>query len=845
MNIGEDDEMWTARLDAETAGGADACRRGLSPRERDLLAKEAALEAKIAERLAAGGECPDEVWERTRLIAREPDHAAAAPAGRERGEPNRLADETSPYLLQHAHNPVDWYPWGDDAFARARRENKPVFLSIGYSSCHWCHVMAHESFEDAEVARSLNERFVSVKVDREERPDVDAIYMVAVQLTTGRGGWPLSAFLTPEGRPFFAGTYFPREDLGGRTGFKSLLRAIDETFRTRRAAVEESAKRLSEAIADHLSQADDAPAAPLDRAPVENAVSRITEAFDSRRGGFGSAPKFPPHGELRLLLSEYRRAGDEEILRMVTGTLDAMARGGVRDHVGGGFHRYATDAAWLVPHFEKMLYDNAQLLRAYAEAFAITGDDVYAEVAKETAAWVLREMVDEAGGFHSALDADSEGEEGAFYVWTADEIARALGSDAQLFARAYGVEAGGNYEDEATGRPTGANILHAASSPAQLAAAAGADEASVRDRLREARERLLAARARRTRPGLDDKVLAGWNGLMIGALAYAGRHLDEDNYLDAARAAARFVLARMRRDGRLLRTYRDGEARRGAYLDDYAMLADGLLELHRATGEASWLSEARDLADVMLARYADDEGGGLFFTADDHERLLARSKEAYDHAVPSGNGVAARVLIELFRLTGDGAYARAARRTLEAYLGEMRRVPRAMTSMLAALASYVDYRGDARAESGVVVAEAYASALRAAPGGSIQAALRITVRPGWHINASAPTEGHLAPTRVSLERGGGASLSSVSYPEPVEAPLTGTTWMAVELDLAGDATGADPQATLRVSAQPCNDRECLAPVELELPLHLGLGDPGDAGKRHAWAFALAAGRGGE
>jgi len=560
--------------------------------------------------------------------------------------PNRLIGETSPYLLQHAHNPVDWYPWGEEALRRAREEDKPIFLSIGYAACHWCHVMERESFEDPAVAQLMNEHFVNVKVDREERPDLDDIYMKAVVALTGHGGWPMSVFLTPEGVPFYGGTYFPPEPRHGLPSFRQVLEAIAAAWRHRRDEVLRGGQALLEVLrrGDAPAQAD----STLRPATLDAAFAQLERQFDLAHGGWGGAPKFPQPMALEFLLRTYVRTGEESARRMAERTLEKMARGGIYDHLGGGFHRYAVDALWRVPHFEKMLYDNAQLARVYVQAWQVTRRPLYRTVAEETADYLLREMQDPAGGFYSSLDADAEGEEGKFYVWTPQEVRAALGDDAPLFEDAYGVTAEGNFE--------GRCVLYRAREPDVLAERWGADADALEARLAAARRRLVAVRAGRVRPGCDDKVLAAWNGLAIGALADAARVLGRDDYREAAARAAAFVLEAMRTpQGRLRRSWRRGVARGEAFLEDYANLIDGLLALYEATFESRWFVEARRLADVMIAHYRDP-AGGFFDVADDHEALVVRPRSLQDTATPSGGAAAAGALLRLAALTGEGRY---------------------------------------------------------------------------------------------------------------------------------------------------------------------------------------------
>ena len=592
--------------------------------------------------------------------------------------PNRLAHQTSPYLLQHAGNPVDWYPWGKEALERARVEDRPIFLSIGYSACHWCHVMEHESFEDAQIARLMNEHFVCIKVDREERPDLDQIYMNAVQIMTGRGGWPMSVFLTTDLKPFYGGTYWPPTARGGMPGFDQVLAAVADAWQNRRAQAIDQAESLTE----HLKSAAQPPAesGPLSALAVEQAIASLTRSFDSTHGGFGGAPKFPHPMDLRLLARAWHRNRNESLLHVMTFTLDKMAAGGIYDQLGGGFHRYSVDERWLVPHFEKMLYDNALLIPCYLDAFLITGNADYARVARETCDYVLREMTDPAGGFYSTQDADSEGEEGKFFVWTPAEIAEVLGADAaKTFCRVYDVTPEGNFEH-------GHSILNRPKTLEQCAQILGRDAKDLARELAESRAKLLAVREKRVHPGLDDKVLVAWNGLMIDALAQAAGVLDEPRYREVATRAADFILSTMRRpDGRLLHTWRGGQAKLDAYLDDYASLANSLVSLYEATGNERWIDEAVRLVDVMLDKFADPAGGGFFYTASDHEKLLTRIKELTDSSVPSGNALAATALLRLGQLSGRKDYLDAATKTLVAATPIMQRAPMAGGQMLLAL----------------------------------------------------------------------------------------------------------------------------------------------------------------
>jgi uncharacterized protein YyaL (SSP411 family) len=547
--------------------------------------------------------------------------------------PNRLAQETSPYLLQHRDNPVDWYPWGTEALERAREEDRPILLSVGYSACHWCHVMERESFEDPETAAYMNEHFVPVKVDREERPDVDAIYMEAVQSITGHGGWPMTVFLDPDGVPFYGGTYFPPDESRGMPSFRMVMEAVVHAFETQREEIREKAP-IARARLGAIGKVE--PSELPGSTELEEAVQRLLAVADHRNGGFGSAPKFPPASSLELLLER----GETQHVEL---TLDRMLAGGIYDQLGGGFARYSVDAVWLVPHFEKMLYDNTLLARTYLHGWQTRGHERYRRGCEETLDWMLREMRGPEGGFYSALDADSEGEEGRFYVWTPAQIREVLGDAADPVIAYYGVSEGGNFE--------GVNVLHIA---------AGAD-APLPPGLAEARQALFDARAQRVHPGLDDKRLTSWNALAISALADAGAVLGREDYLDAARACAEFVLDSLRdSDGRLLRTYKDGRAHLDAYLEDHAFLLEALLTLYESSFEPRWFTEAQSLAEETIERFGDLERGGFYSTASDHEELIARRKEVGDHPIPSGNSSAAMGLLRLAALTGERRYEAAA-----------------------------------------------------------------------------------------------------------------------------------------------------------------------------------------
>ena len=628
------------------------------------------------------------------LLAAEPPAAKAN--GKERPT-NRLAKETSPYLLLHAHNPVEWFPWGEEALAKAKAEKKLIFLSIGYSSCYWCHVMERESFMDQEIADYLNEHYVCIKVDREERPDVDEIYMAALQLLGRRGGWPLSMFLTPEAKPFFGGTYFPPrdkelppaegEDNAGEkrvvTGFLTLIKLVQNRWEESPEELTRVGGEVAAALKRTLSRRALAAAEPLDVKLGDTVLAELAAQYDAKYGGFSFSetepqrPKFPEPPNLQFLVDRVRRFDDEKARTMLVGTLEHMAAGGIRDHLGGGFHRYSTDRFWRIPHFEKMLYDNAQLASVYAEAYQITRRDDFREVVEELIAFVERELNNPAGGFYAALDAETDAREGAYYVWTRDQLEASLDADEfALLADVYGVAAGPNFEQHSVlllPRPLADAAKKNKLSPAELAA-----------RLAPIRQKLLAVREKRQRPLTDTKVLASWNGLMIRGLADSGRLLEKQEYIDRAVRAAEFALEKLRTpDGRLRHAYTAGEAKLNAYLDDYAFLVDGLIALHQATGDARWLEAAGKLTETEIELFWDDAEGGFYFTSSDHEELLARSKDPVDSVMPSGNAVAADNLVYLARALDKPAYLDRARRTVAAFAGFLAQNPAAMPRMAA------------------------------------------------------------------------------------------------------------------------------------------------------------------
>ncbi|HKZ77177.1 MAG TPA: thioredoxin domain-containing protein [Pyrinomonadaceae bacterium] len=593
---------------------------------------------------------------------------------------NRLVNETSPYLLQHAHNPVDWYPWGEEALERARRDQKPILLSIGYSACHWCHVMAHESFENPEIAKLMNENFINIKVDREERPDLDQIYMNAVQMLTHHGGWPMTVFLTPEGAPFYGGTYFPPEDRYNMPGFPRVLSSVAQAYSERSQDVAETAASIVSEL-QRLSATGDTETLTPDF--LDAAYQGIIRNYDPVSGGFGGAPKFPPAMTLEFLMHTYHRTEKSQALEVVANTCRKMALGGIYDQLGGGFHRYSTDAKWLVPHFEKMLYDNALLSRLYLHYFQLTHEPFARSIAQGILDYVLREMTDANGGFYSTQDADSEGEEGKFFVWTAEEIEQELGEiDAPLFCAYYNVTREGNFE--------GRNILNITRSQEEVAAAQDVSIDLLLNSLERGRQKLFRARESRVKPGLDNKILSGWNGLMLASFAEAAAILERAEYLEAARRNARFVLDKMRHGGSLLRTFGNGSAKLNAYLEDYAFYADGLLALYQTTGELEWLLEAVSLTDLMITEFWDSEAGGFFFTGASHEKLIVRSKDYFDNATPSGNSVALDVLLRLAILTGNEEYRERAATMLRLIAPTARRFPSAFGRTLCALDFYLN-----------------------------------------------------------------------------------------------------------------------------------------------------------
>ena len=580
--------------------------------------------------------------------------------------PNHLIHETSPYLLQHADNPVDWYPWGEEAFEKARRENKPVLLSIGYSACHWCHVMAHESFENEQIAELMNENFVSIKVDREERPDLDQIYMNAVQMMTHHGGWPMTVFLTPDAVPFYGGTYFPPEDRYNMPGFPRVLIGVAETYRDRQDDIRETGTSLVNEL-KRLSGTGGSDY-PVEPELLDAAYVGIIRNYDSVNGGFGGAPKFPAAMTLEFLLRTHARTGNRDALEMVSHTCRKMANGGMYDQLGGGFHRYSTDARWLVPHFEKMLYDNALLSRLYLHYFQVSEEPFARETVAGILDYVLREMTHADGGFYSTQDADSESHEGKFFVWTMDEIRAALGEQhARNFSAYYNITEAGNFE--------GKNIPNVTRSAEEVAQSLGISESDLRASLEESKRKLFELREQRVKPDRDEKVLTAWNGLMMASFAEAGVVLDRPDYTEAARRNASFVISHLRREGKLLRTWKDGVAKFNAYLEDYAFLIEGLMTLFETTGEFRWLTTGLALTEIMIDEFWDDDAGGFFFTGKSHENLIVRSKDYFDNATPSGNSVAALVLLKAALFTGKERYRTLAIAVLREVGDSIRRYP--------------------------------------------------------------------------------------------------------------------------------------------------------------------------
>jgi hypothetical protein len=757
----------------------------------------------------------------------------------QRAEPNRLAQESSPYLLLHQYNPVDWYPWGPEAIEKARREDKPIFLSVGYSTCYWCHVMERQSFSDPEIAALMNRSFVSIKVDREERPDLDEIYMAATQLLTGHGGWPNSVFLTPELKPFYAGTYFPPRDQHGRPGFATLLVAMQDAWKSRRSDVKSQAEEVASAVQRYLEDRNQPGKAPPDPAVAGRALDSLARRYDARWGGFGGAPKFPTPANL-LLLREM--AGERpEAAEMLAATLDQMARGGIYDQLAGGFHRYATDQEWKVPHFEKMLYDNGLLLELYADEHARTGDAQLARIARETADFLIREMTSEAGGFWSAIDAETDGEEGAYYVWTRDELNAALGAeDATFLAPLLGFDGAPFFEGDHY-------VLHLPETIAEQAKRRRMTREELLGQLRPLRDRLLAVRSRRERPLTDDKVLADWNGMAIGGMAAAGAALGDDDLVARARRAADFVLAEMRGDeGLLLHTWRAGKAKIPAYLGDYAFFVHGLLRLHAVTGEERWLTAAAALTDQQIDRLRDEPGG--YFVAAENADLMARSKDMADGATPSPNAVAVLNLLDLAAATGEPRWRREARAALTAFAPLVEQMPEGTRTLTVAARRFAAQEPAGEISSAAAASQSQeghppeshpqesgsqapseipatlVTAQLEAPGepdadGWRTFRMAVTITEGWHVNANPASDDFLIATELAGE---GAELAQLVYPagESVRFAFAEEALSVYQgkVEIRGRLRATGDEAALVLRFQPCDESRCLPPEELKVRL---------------------------
>ena len=797
-----------------------------------------------------------------------------------KGPSNRLARETSPYLLAHAHNPVDWYPWGPEALEKARQDDKPIFLSIGYSACHWCHVMEKKAFSDPEIARYMNEHFVNIKVDREERPDLDDIYMTALQMyfqairSQQTGGWPLSIFLTADGRPLGGGTYFPPQDEEGRTGFLTLMKKVAESWRDSRKQMEANADILADAVraASRPRTALKPPA--LERSLVAPVVKSLQAGYDSEYGGFGfdkrapDRPKFPVPTKLALLQYEAKRPDGETAATMLRHTLDRMAAGGIYDHVGGGFHRYSTDRFWRVPHFEKMLYDNAQLADVYAEAFRHTRQPDYRAVSEGIIEFVFREMTDPRGGFYSALDADSDGVEGLYYVWTDAQLTAVLSPDEQAVGRVvFGTGGQPNFEI--------GHVLEMKQSIDDSAAQLKRSAPQLERDLATIKRKLLAARQERRAPARDDKILVSWNGLMIRALAHAGVIFEKPDYVAAAAKAAEFILAEMRDEkGRLHRSYRAGQARLDGYLDDYAFLIDGLLALQLATGDEKWGHASQRLTDLQVQLFWDEAGQGCFYTSNDHEKLLTRTKNAYDSVLPSGNSVTVRNLLRLSSMTHDAKYRDRARECLELFVPLMDDSPGGLTNMALALAEYVDTsvpstsrnetprpRLGIAPDSGILLAAgaekpgpktpggkagktpeivtgmAFLSIDRLPPGGICKVLVQLQVAKGWHIHANPAGDDFAQATELLVTSELGAHLTKVKYPagekvprdegDPPTLQYSGKVSLQGLLEIPADAAAKKDELTIKVTYQACNDAKCLPQKTLTLKVPVKVAAKGE------------------
>jgi len=816
------------------------------------------------------------------------ENAADKKSGKKKHPANRLAKESSPYLLLHAHNPVDWYPWGPEAFKKAKTENKPIFLSIGYSSCHWCHVMERLVFENEEIAKLMNKHFINVKVDREERPDIDDIYMTSLTIyfqaigSPQGGGWPLSMFLTPEGKPFAGGTYFPPEDKPGRLGFKTVLKRINRLWATKEKGIRSNADRLTEMVRQTMKPRPVLTPVKLDQTLVADVADALIESHDTKYGGIDyragarNPSKFPVPAKLALLQFQAEKAADKEAAQVLDHTLDHIAAGGIHDHLGGGFHRYSTDRYWHVPHFEKMLYDQAQLADVYLAAYRRTGKTVYREAAEGVFRFVLRDFTSPQGGFYSALDAETEGTEGQYYVWSRKDVQKVLGEkDAKLFGKVYGMDEPQRFEH--------GYVLHLPQPLQAVAKERKIPLPELKRRLAAMRRKLLAARKKRPELLRDDKILTSWNGLMIRAFANAGRILKEPKYIKAAEKAALFILTNMRDEKkRLLRTYRKGTAKLNAYVDDYAFLVAGLLALHKTTGEKKWLNAARRLTDDQIRDYWSKVGGGFFFTPHYHEELIARTRNAYDAVEPSGNSVSVRNLIRLAEQTGDDKYREYAHKTIKAFVLNLERTPRGMAHLALAIAEFLQTskkksshdtetppskktsekaprkqgvsaapRTDgsvlqasatdadrARKKKEPAAARAYLSVDKLPVGGTCQIVVFIDVKPGWHINANPPQPKSSVPTTFSLKSQAGVELADVKYPKGHKLALPGfeeplsvydgrvAIYGTLKIPATIKENAAADELELRVRYQACDELRCLPPKTIRLKGKLPLAGPG-------------------
>ena len=738
---------------------------------------------------------------------------------------NRLINETSPYLLLHAHNPVEWYSWDDEALTRAKKENKLIFLSVGYSTCYWCHVMEREVFSNPEIAEQMNKNFINIKIDREERPDLDEIYMTATQIMIRRGGWPNSVFLTPDLKPFYAGTYFPPTDKPNRPGFPTVLDAVHEAWVTREAEVINTANEITNIIERVISTGfTSLTAKSLDRSLISTGVTHLKTTYNQAYGGFGKAPKFPSPANLEFLLREYERQSKlqiantdaESLLKMVTRTLDMMAYGGIYDQIGGGFHRYSVDAKWLVPHFEKMLYDNAQLAKVYLQAYKITEKPQYRRIAEELFSFIAREMTAPDGGFYSALDAETDAEEGKYYVWTEDEIKKVLSKkDVKQFASIYGVDKGPNFD--------GKNVLYVPN---------GVESEASLKTVKSARETLLAARSERERPLLDTKIIVSWNGMMIDALAYGYEVLGDEKYLTAASKAAQFILDKIRKpDGELWHTYTAGVAKYDGYLDDYAFLVQGLLGLSSATGEERWLRSATTLTDKMIELFWDDKHGGFFFTKADAKQLIVRTKKPHDSAIPSGNAVAVNNLLML-----NPSYRNYAEKTLRSFAKAMENTPSSFMHMLFALNGYLSIEdglpvSTPELDTTQTLVTATAKIKTRTKGNQIDVEVQVKIAAGWHINANPAAQDNLIPTTITVAKEAQIEIINVRYPKGKSMKFEfspesvnvydGTFTIPLKLKQKPNTTiKKNVPIILKLNYQACNDTECSLPQELNIPLKL-------------------------